>query len=482
MMSGSNSNRNFLSFDENEDSDSLYENSPRNSTEKVEYRQDGRPKRKTKKKKHFDEEYPPEEQTPKKRKSNIRINSKSNMAVILPQIPKKSLGGIRKSIKDAEELHSDDEEYKRANLRATPQKGFSAANFLIRKYINKVKYCFDKLRILSVENSNKPIELHDKDLECLKGISQSSGYTYLEHDLEEDRFNLVVSRTPRPFIGKYGSKNGLNYTRETERQQSGNSLSGLNLNGDVYLNLEEAEEHPEPFFKFNPKDVLGSNQLNKSTPSLEPDGTPAAKELLNPNRKISKDIDKSDSDEKDDSDYKDNLDEETKAFLNSGVYTLTHPLKEQGLKEEGCSESTYENMFFHKHDIKNIEVIRLRAYFEYYHKLQHLYDDLMTLLKYTLDKRCKNLCAKYYVTELIYKVQTLFRDKKRIEEFKKLYKEDFDYKFEMNILLRVQGKWEKKPGPQRKYFAVNDYVPVTKDEDTLKRMVTSKTSKCNGDC
>lgn len=319
-------------------------------------------------------------------------------------------------------------------------------------------------------------------MECLKGNSQSSGYSYLEHNSETDTFNLVVSRTTRPFIRKYIYKNGLNYTKETERQQSGNSITGFKINGDVYLNLEEAEEHHEPFYRFNPKDVFGSMPLSNSAANIEPDGTPAAKELLNSNRKISKDIDRSDSDEKDDSDYKDKIDDETKAFLNSGVYTLTHPLKELGLKEEGCLETTYENMFFHKHDIKNIEVIRLRAYFEYYHKLQHLYDDLMILLKYTLAKRCKNLCAKYYVTELIYKVQTLFKDKKRIEEFKKLYKEDFDYKFEMNILLRVQGKWEKKPGPQRKYFAVTDYVPVTKDEDTLKRMITTKTSKCNGDC
>lgn len=112
IMSGSNSNHDFLSFDDEDESGSLYENSSRNCIERVELRPDGRPRRKTKKKKHFDEEYPPEEQTPKKRRSNLRINSKSNMAVILPQVSRKSLSGREKSIRDDEELHSDNEEYK----------------------------------------------------------------------------------------------------------------------------------------------------------------------------------------------------------------------------------------------------------------------------------------------------------------------------------------------------------------------------------
>lgn len=106
----------------------------------------------------------------------------------------------------------------------------------------------------------------------------------------------------------------------------------------------------------------------------------------------------------------------------------------------------------------------------------------MILLKYTLAHRCTNIPAKFYVTELIYKVQNLFSDKQRREEFKKLYREDFQHKFDLNILLKAQGKWNKKPGPQRKYYAINDYYPVIDREDTLSRLQTSKTSQCNGDC
>ena len=67
----------------------------------------------------------------------------------------------------------------------------------------------------------------------------------------------------------------------------------------------------------------------------------------------------------------------------------------------------------------------------------------MTLLTYTLEHRCKNTNAKVYITELIYKVQNLFSEKQRGEEFKRLYKEDFKHKFELNVLLKAQGKWNK---------------------------------------
>ena len=93
-----------------------------------------------------------------------------------------------------------------------------------------------------------------------------------------------------------------------------------------------------------------------------------------------------------------------------------------------------------------------------------------------------NSSAKFYITEIIYKVQNLFNDKLRREEFKRLYKEDFRHKFDLNVLLKAQGKWNKKPGPQRKYYHISNYYPVIDRDDTLSRLQTSKTSKCNGDC
>lgn len=139
-------------------------------------------------------------------------------------------------------------------------------------------------------------------------------------------------------------------------------------------------------------------------------------------------------------------------------------------------------MFFSRDDILNLEVIRLRAYFQYYHKIDDLYKDLMKLLKHTISARCKNVLAKYYVSEILYKIQSLFKDKERIQKFKALYKKDFEYKFELNTLLKVEGRWTKKPGPQRKYINIDDYIPVIEDEEVKQRMKTSKTSLCNGGC
>ena len=108
--------------------------------------------------KHYDEEYPPEDQTPKKRKPWNRINSKSGMTLVLPKISKKNSLKPRKLICNEWE-GSDDEEYIKANQRVAFHKGYSAANYLIKKYINKVKYCFDKLGVLSSENYEKEISL-----------------------------------------------------------------------------------------------------------------------------------------------------------------------------------------------------------------------------------------------------------------------------------------------------------------------------------
>lgn len=237
------------------------------------------------------------------------------------------------------------------------------------------------------------------------------------------------------------------------------------------IDFSESKQ-PIKFLKLDPNDVYGSYQTSKhKEKTLDPEETPVANEILNSCRKVSNDMDIFGvKEEKDDSDSRENYEKEDKTFINLGIYSFTHPLKEEGLREEGCTESSYVNMLFLKQDIRNIEVIRLRAYFQYYHRLENLYEDVMDLLKYTLAERCKNIFAKFYLSDIIHKVQTLFRDKKRMNTFKKLYKEDYDYKFTMNELLKAQGKWHKEPGPQRKYIAVDEYVAVTNDPETLERL------------
>ena len=98
------------------------------------------------------------------------------------------------------------------------------------------------------------------------------------------------------------------------------------------------------------------------------------------------------------------------------------------------------------------------------------------MLKYTLSSRCKNWGAKYYVTDILHKVHTLFRDKKRKREFLELYEKDYEHKFGINELLKIEGKWNKVPGPQRKFIPVDNYIPVVDEEETMERLKTTKSS------
>lgn len=73
-------------------------------------------KRIIKPKKFFDEEFPPEDPKYVRQKSITKTIGKSNVALILPRI-KKSDSKIMKNKEFMAELESDDEDYKKANLR-----------------------------------------------------------------------------------------------------------------------------------------------------------------------------------------------------------------------------------------------------------------------------------------------------------------------------------------------------------------------------
>lgn len=144
-------------------------------SEQVEYRQDGRPKRKTKRTLHHDEKYPPEEDFTR-RKRLPRTNSKQDMVVCLPTIPRKSSHRRRRYFKDQAELDSEDDDYNLANKKVANNKGYSAASYLIRKYVNKIKYCFDKFRVLSAEHYMDDIHITKSQLEKLDVYSQSNRF------------------------------------------------------------------------------------------------------------------------------------------------------------------------------------------------------------------------------------------------------------------------------------------------------------------
>ena len=443
-----------------------------NSSDKIiELRPDGRPKRDIKKKMHFDEKYPPEEQTPKKRKPNSKIFNRNGVFIDTPVLSRRKSSVRRtKFSKEVNELNSDDEEYKAANKKVKDIKGRLSSSFLIRKYINKIKYCFDKLKVLSPKNQSKDINLNEKDIDCVRE-SQSSGYSYLKYDMETDKLNIVLSRISKsPFIRKEiktkvdnNTENSCFSFKESPAPQK---------NEDTFNFKEEISKIK--FEKLNPDDVYGSYKAQNNLDN---------KLLAQNKREYSGDISGGAS-EKDSSAFKGSKDSSIgeKDSEPYEIYDFIKVLEPNGLQEEGLAEMDYENLFFEKSKILNIDIIRLRAYYGYYHRLQNFYDDIMQLLKYTLSKKCKNMYAKYYLSELIYYTHNLFKDKGRIEKFNLIYKEDLNYRFSINLSLKVHGKWNKVIGSQREYIPVDEYINVVDDNDAFDRLKTSKTSICKGGC
>lgn len=107
----------------------------------VEMRRDGRPKRERKAKMHYDEQYPPELQTPKRKKPSSKSilgrNSQSDTPLLMK---KRSSVRRQKASKDNEEMNSDDEDYQKANKKIPEVKGRNSCIFLVRKYVNKIKF------------------------------------------------------------------------------------------------------------------------------------------------------------------------------------------------------------------------------------------------------------------------------------------------------------------------------------------------------
>ena len=161
--------------DDQSDNYSIEDDASNQESEPVEYRPDGRPKRKTKRTLHHDEKYPPEEESVRRRRFP-RTNSKQDMVVCLPTISRKSSYRRKRRIKDLAELDSEDEDYQMANRKVANNKGYTSASYLIKKYVNKIKYCFDKYRVLSAEHYLEDIHITKSQLEKLNAYSQSNRF------------------------------------------------------------------------------------------------------------------------------------------------------------------------------------------------------------------------------------------------------------------------------------------------------------------
>ena len=151
--------------------------------------------------------------------------------------------------------------------------------------------------------------------------------------------------------------------------------------------------HSLKFDKFDPKEVYGSyaklHMQDDKLKNTDHEDTNVAKDMLNMKRKSSLEFDNIAKVERlsnSEADNNDSVDHQNSAdSCYENIYIK--PLEQKGLKEEGCNEESHVNLFFGKDDIKHIEVIRLRAYYLYYHKIDSLYQDIMDLLKYTISTR-----------------------------------------------------------------------------------------------
>lgn len=269
------------------------------------------------------------------------------MALVLPKISKKNSLKPKKLLWNDWE-GSDDEGYIKANERVALHKGYSAASYLIKKYINKVKYCFDKLGVLSAENYTNEVNLNDRDLDYLKGNTLSNGYSYLEFDEITDSFSIIVSRlNDNPF---WPSNKNKSERKLFKRRESSEKLS--KTNGDIHIQVDQIGSIVQ-LSKLNPSDVYGSLVRNEEKlRNFDPEETPAAKEMINHQRVCSNNDDEDGSFNLKSEQSEENKEIDAKLFYNTGVYEFTHPLKEIGLKEEGWSEDWYTNLFLLKSEIK----------------------------------------------------------------------------------------------------------------------------------
>lgn len=66
----------------------------------------------------------------------------------------------------------------------------------------------------------------------------------------------------------------------------------------------------------------------------------------------------------------------------------------------------------------------------------------------------------------------------------KVYQEIINQQFEFSkvTFCKVPGNWNKTPFPKRNYEEVTQYLPMVAEKTTLDRMLTSKSSQCEGQC
>lgn len=156
----------------------------------------------------------------------------------------------------------------------------------------------------------------------------------------------------------------------------------------------------------------------------------------------------------------------------------------EGYEEDTPPANTedLENVFFFRSNIRSLDDIQTRIHFNYYHLISDLVRDIKDLCEWTRKNRCANDFASRYLTYIEDQMTNRFLNESTQERFQQLVNEDIKEAVNGNELARFQGTWEQKAGPQRKYHHITDYEPVIGGERVARKMKTSKTSRCSGEC
>lgn len=117
----------------NSENDSSYSasNSQSNKSMSLNYTFKEKRRRKARNGKYLNREFSFKDKGEIKRNLFIKINPKSNVAVVLPKVWRENSNRIEQNNLD-EEIESDEEEYLEANRRVPCHIGYSAASFLVK--------------------------------------------------------------------------------------------------------------------------------------------------------------------------------------------------------------------------------------------------------------------------------------------------------------------------------------------------------------
>lgn len=143
---------------------------------------------------------------------------------------------------------------------------------------------------------------------------------------------------------------------------------------------------------------------------------------------------------------------------------------------------TFQDKLFSEELLSNINCAKFRADFGYYSNLSQLYQDILKMIYFTMRVRSSGIHSNIYLTDLICYADSLFRSKKRLSNHMKVYQEIINQQFEFSkvTFCKVPGNWNKTPFPKRNYEEVTQYLPMVAEKTTLDRMLTSKSSQCEG--